>query len=159
MKRFSIILTAAVLLAACGGGSGGSAAPASASTPPATQVATSASPTPAAVTIMPPVAANAVRIVTGGIQQGGNTAVWNISFTAAVNLTVSGELNQLWVSATAPGGSATVSGNQNTIVFLPGTVTTVNVTGSANVFYLVEGSPITIEGTGAGQSAVKYYKP
>ena len=57
------------------------------------------------------------------------------------------------------GGGATVTGNQNTIVFLPGTDTNVNVSGSGNTFYVVQGSPIKFEGTGTATSTLTYYKP
>jgi hypothetical protein len=45
------------------------------------------------------------------------------------------------------------------LIFLPGSNATVNVTGTANTFYLVQGSPIKIEGPGAASSRVIYYKP
>ncbi len=108
---------------------------------------------------MPPAPANAVKVTTGSVSQGGNAQVWDISFLNAVNLTVSGQLNQMWIAAAKAGGTTSVGGTSNTIIFRPGTQTAVNVSGSGNTFYLAEGSPIKIEGTGAASSTVKYYKP
>jgi hypothetical protein len=108
---------------------------------------------------MPAVPANAVKLSVGAVTQGGNNQAWDMSFRAAVDMTISGQLNKMWVSAVAPAGNTVVTGNQNTIVFRPGTETAVNVSGSGNVFYLVEGSPIKIEGSGAAGSTVTYYKP
>lgn len=156
MKKFSIWLAAAAVLSACGGGSAPSSSPAS-TAPAPTPVPTVTAPAPVAA--MPAVPAGAVKLSTGGLTQGTNSGVWNITFNAAVNMTVSGQQNQLWAAATVPGGTATVTGNQNTIVFLPGTDTTVNVSGSGNIFYVVQGSPIKFEGTGAAASTITYYKP
>jgi hypothetical protein len=75
-------------------------------------------------------------------------------------LTATGDLNNFWVSAAQAGGTVTINGASNTVVFKPSSVpTTVTVTGSANTFYLPEGSPIKIEGTGAAMSSIKFYKP
>jgi hypothetical protein len=146
-----------VLLSACGGGSGappstiGAAAP-----PPPVSASTSGM---AALVAMPAAPASAVKISSGAVNQGGSAQDWDISFRDAVNLTVSGQLNKLWISAATSGGTAAISGDSNTIVFRPGTQTAVAVSGRGNIFYLVEGSPIKIEGPGAVSSTVNYYKP
>jgi hypothetical protein len=108
---------------------------------------------------MPAVPASALKLSVGAASQGGNNQVWDMSFRAAIDMTVSGQLNKIWMAAATPGGNTIVTGNQNAIVFRPGTETAVNVSGSGNVFYLVEGSPIKIEGSGAAGSTVTYYKP
>lgn len=156
MKKLSIGLAAAALLSACGGGSGPTSSPASTAPAPMPVSAVTA---PAPVAAMPAVPAGAVKMSAGGLTQGGSSAVWSITFNAAVNMTVSGQQNQLWAAAAVPGGTATVTGSQNTIVFLPGTDTTVDVSGSGNIFYVVQGSPIKFEGTGAAASTITYYKP
>ena len=109
---------------------------------------------------MPAVPANAVKVSVGAsASQGANDQVMDLSFKAAVGLTISGQFNKVWVAAAAPGGNTTVTGSQNTIVFRPGAESAVNVSGSGNIFYLAQGSPIKIEGTGAAVSTVTYYKP
>jgi hypothetical protein len=108
---------------------------------------------------MPAVPAGAVRLTANGLTQGTNSGIFNITFNSVVNMTVSGQQNQLWATAAAAGGTATVTGNQNTVVFLPGTDTTVNVSGNGNTFYVVQGSPIKFEGTSAATSTITYYKP
>jgi hypothetical protein len=83
-----------------------------------------------------------------------------ISFNGATNLSVSGNLNRFWLSAAQPGGTVTVTGASNTLVFRSSaTPTAVTVTGSANTFFLPEGSSIKLSGDGAAMSTVKYYKP
>ncbi len=53
-----------------------------------------------------------------------------------------------------------MDGASNTLVFKPSaSPAAVTVTGSANTFYLPEGSPITLTGPGAAMSTVKYFKP
>jgi hypothetical protein len=153
MIKFSATLAAAVLVTACGGGSGGTSASGTAAPSPV-------NPTTAPLAAMPAVPANAVKFSVGAsASQGASDQVMDLSFKAAVGLTISGQFNKVWVAAAAPGGNTTVTGSQNTIVFRPGTETAVNVSGGGNVFYLAEGSPIKIEGTGAAVSTVTYYKP
>ena len=90
----------------------------------------------------------------------GNGGNYVVTFNAATDLTLNGDLNSLWLGAAQAGGSVTINGASNTIVFKPtSTPTTVSVTGSANTFYLPEGSAIKLEGSGAAMSTVKYYKP
>lgn len=150
MKKLSFGLAVAALLSACGGGSGPTSSPVSSTPTPAVTA-------PAPVVAMPAVPAGAIKLSTGGLTQGANAGKFNITFNTAVNMTVSGQQNQLWAAAMVPGGTATVTGNQNTIVFLPGTDTIVNVSGSGNIFYAVQGSPIKFEGTGAAASTITYY--
>ena len=171
MSKIYFTIAMVSLLSACGGG--GSDSPAVAATaanttpgavsPAPAPVATTPSPatspaTSAVLTSMPAVAAGTTKYTVGSMNQGTSAQVMDMTFNAAVNMTVSGDLNKIWVDAKATGGTATVSGNQNTIVFRPGVATTVNVTGSANTFIMAEGSTIKIEGTGAAASTVQYYK-
>ena len=93
------------------------------------------------------------------MSQGGDGAIWNVTSTGMVKLTITGNNNKMWVLAAQAGGTAVVNGNSNTLIFKPGTEATVSVTGTANTFYMVQGSPIKIEGPGAGASTVIYYKP
>lgn len=74
-------------------------------------------------------------------------------------MTLSGQLNQIWLSAPQAGGTVTVSGDLNTVVFMPGTDATLTVTGTGNTFYLPVGTPITPAGSGVASSTVKYYNP
>lgn len=167
MSKIYFTIAMVSLLSACGGG--GSDSPVAATTatnvtpaavsPAPAPVATTPPPaTSAVLTSMPAVTAGATKYTTGSMNQGTSAQVMDMTFNAAVNMTVTGDLNKIWVDAKATGGTATVSGNQNTIVFRPGVVTTVNVTGSANTFIMAEGSAIKIEGSGAAASTVQYYK-
>lgn len=149
-KQCSAILLAC-LLSACGGGD------ASVVNPP--QPVLSDAPPPPTVESMPPVPANAVNLVSSSFSQGGNAMIARVQFTGAPNLTVLGDLNRMWVSAAAAGGSVTVSGGQNFLVFLPGTSTTVTVTGAANTLYLPLGSLIRLTGSGIASTTVQHYAP
>ena len=82
-----------------------------------------------------------------------------MTFPGAVKGDISGQLNKLWIDAKAGGGTVSVSGTQNTIVFRPGVDATVNVTGAANTFVMATGSTIKIEGSGAAASTIQHYKP
>ncbi|THC42930.1 hypothetical protein C2862_15195 [Massilia sp. Mn16-1_5] len=83
-----------------------------------------------------------------------------IQFNRGTNLTASGNLNSFWLNANEAGGTVLIGGSQNTVVFQPTAIpATVTVTGSANTFYMPEGSPIKLDGAGAEMSTVKYYKP
>lgn len=145
-------LMIAAALAACGGGSGGGATTAAAPSPGAT--------TPGgAVVSAPPVPAGAVSLTAGSFTEGSNSQVVRVNFTGAANLTLSGQLNQIWLSAAQPGGTATVSGDLNTVVFMPGVDSTLTVTGTGNTFYLPVGSTINAVGSGAASSTIKYYNP
>lgn len=166
MSKIYFAIAIVSLLSACGGGGSDSPAvatnaatvtPAAASPTPA-PVATTPPATAAQLTSMPAVAAGATKFSSGSLTQGTSAQVMDMTFNAAVNMTVTGDLNKIWVDAKATGGTATVSGNQNTIVFRPSVTTTVNVTGSANTFIMAEGSAIKIEGAGAAASTVQYYK-
>jgi hypothetical protein len=164
MKNLSVAAILTVLLAACGGG-GGSGGTAS------QPVSTSGPPTPPpSGTVPPPVPkdqvaeapsppASAVKTSVGGsFTQAGSAQHMVISFTGAADLTLSGRLDNIWLSAAKPGGSVTLSGDLNTLVFMPGVDTTVTVTGAANTLYLPQGSPIKLEGAGLASTTVRYYK-
>ena len=101
----------------------------------------------------------AVNFSGSSFSNGGSGGDYQTRFSGATNLTVSGDLNKFWLTAAQPGGTVTISGNQNTAVFRPSsTPASVMVTGSTNTFYLPEGSAIKIEGAGAAMSTIKYYK-
>ena len=167
MSKIYFTIAMVSLLSACGGGGSDSPAavttatnttPAAVSPAPAPVATTPPPATSAVLTSMPAVAAGTTKFSVGSMNQGTSAQVMDMTFNAAVNMTVSGDLNKIWVDAKATGGTATVSGNQNTIVFRPGVATTVTVTGSANTFIMAEGSTIKIEGSGAAASTVQYYK-
>lgn len=158
MKNVYIAIPIAALLAACGGGgssAGNAATPSSSSTPPS---ASSTTPIPTTQTFVAPAApASASKFTVGGLNEGSTSQNEKVSFTGAVNLTVSGKLNNIWLISAQPGGNATVSGDLNTIVFMPGVTAQVTVTGSGNTFYLPVGSSVTITGAGAATSTIRYY--
>jgi hypothetical protein len=52
-----------------------------------------------------------------------------------------------------------VSGELNTVVFMPGVDAKVTVTGAGNTFYIPSGPSIELEGSGLASSTVRYYKP
>lgn len=91
-------------------------------------------------------------------QMSGSSSILN--FNAATDLTVAGNLNTFWVSASKDGGFASIQGDSNTIIFRP-SATPLNITvmGSANTIYLPAGSTIPVNGIGAAMTSVKYYKP
>ncbi len=134
IKSLPYVLIAALLSARGGGGGSSGTAPA---TPPA------------------PTGSNysAGRMTTD--TSGGD---YQIGFNKVTDLTVGGNLNSFWVGAAQPGGTMTVTGASTTFVFKP-SATPATVTGSANTFYLPEGSKITLTGAGAAMSTIKYYKP
>ena len=156
MKKPLYCLLIAGLLSACGGGGGGSnGAPGPLAAVPPPPVAA----TPPVVLEAPPAVAG-FTLNTGRLSVGTSGGDYPVSFNGVTDLTVSGNLNRVWVSAAQAGGTANISGATNTIVFRPGAVpATVTVTGSANTFYLPEGSTIKLEGAGAAMSTIKYYKP
>lgn len=161
MNKFIIALASMALLTACGGGGGGSTIggqPVS-SIAPALPVSTVPSAPSDQIVAAPVPPSGSVTIRGGGFNQGasGQDSVFN--FIGAVNLTLSGQLDRIWVSATLAGGSVVVSGDQNTLVFMPGVDTIVTVTGTGNTFYLPVGSPINIEGSGVAFSTVRHYQP
>lgn len=160
-KKYWVALTISGMLSACGGG--GSDSPAAAVPAAAAPVAPVVAVTPPVIAAelvdMPAVIASTTISSTGTVNQGGSGSVWNVTTTGMVKLNVTGNNNKTWMLATQAGGTAVVNGDNNTIIFRPGTDATVNVTGKANTFYMVQGSPIKIEGTGAGASTVIYYKP
>jgi hypothetical protein len=155
------------MLAACGGGgsSSGSAPPATGnSAPPQTSSTTpppaSSTTTPTTQTFTPPLApTSAFKLTAGAFNEGSTSQNVVVTFSKAVDLTVSGGLNNIWVSAADPGGKATVSSDMNTIVFMPGVSAQVTVTGSGNTFYVPTGASITILGTGAASSTIRNYIP
>jgi hypothetical protein len=161
MKTLPFAAFISVLLAACGGGGGASTSqPVSISvpTPPPTgTVSQLGSKDQVAEAPAPPV--TAVKMSVGGnFTQGGSAQNAIVSFTGAADLTLSGRLDGIWLSAAKPGGSVVVSGDLNTVVFMPGVDTTVTVTGAGNTFYLPVGSPIKLEGAGLTTSTIRYYK-
>jgi hypothetical protein len=95
----------------------------------------------------------------GNFTQGSSAQNSIVSFTGAANLTLSGRLDSIWVSAAKSGGSVTVSGDLNTVVFMAGVDATVTVTGSGNTFYLPLGSAMKLEGAGLASSTIRYFKP
>ena len=154
IKSLSTALVAA-LLTACGGGGGGgttsAVAPASAAPPP---------PASTAPVLATPPAASGVSMTTGRMNTDVSANSYQVNFNGATDLTVGGNLNNFWIGAAQPGGTVTVTGASNTIVFKPSaTPATVTVTGSANTFYIPEGSAVKLTGPGAAMSTVKYYKP
>jgi len=172
MNKLLPSLIVAALLTACGGGGDDSPAPAAAPS----SVAPAPAPAPATTTPPPapatsttaetvpyssvPVASGNTTFNVGRLNTTASSSDYVVNFNGATDLTLNGNLNRLWLSAAQAGGTATINGESNVIVFkgnaIPATVT---VTGSANTFYLPEGSPIKLEGTGAAMSTVKYYKP
>ena len=156
MNKPLFCMLIAGLLTACGGG-GSDSGPAPLATvppPPAASV-----PPPPVVLEAPPAVAG-FSLSAGRLNVGTSGGDYPISFNGVTDLTVSGNLNRIWVSAAQVGGTVSISGATNTIVFRPGAVpVTVSVTGSANTFYLPEGSTIKLEGNGAAMSTIKYYKP
>ena len=174
MSRNLLIFAVAGLLTACGGGSDGPSATTTAAnastpapapvstTPPPAQRTTPTNPpvsTSAELASMPAVTAGAVKMGASSLTLGVNAQVYDMSFSGAVKGDISGQLNKLWIDAKASGGTMTVSGTQNTIVFRPGVDATVNVTGAANTFIMATGSTIKIEGAGAAASTIQHYKP
>lgn len=170
MKKIYFLLTVTSLLAACGGGGSdtpAAATAASTSPTPASTNVPAATPVPAVTPTATPVELVDMPVSTAKtnfssgttISQTGNDALWNVTMSGAMKLTVTGMMNKMWVSAPVAGGVATINGTTNTLVFLPGSNGTINVTGSGNTFYLVQGSPMTVEGPGAAVSKVIYYKP
>ena len=85
---------------------------------------------------------------------------YEVNFRGPTELILTGDLNRFWLTAGQPGGSVSIDGASNTFVFAPSvTPASVNVTGSANIFYLPKGSSLTLSGTGAAMSTIKYYQP
>jgi hypothetical protein len=172
MKNVSIAVGIAVMLAACGGGGGdstGSAPVASSSGTPAPTSTTTTTPpaassttttTPTSQKFTPPTPpSSAVKFTTSSINEGNTSSVDVVTFRAAVDMTVAGKLNSIWVSANQAGGKATVSGDQNTIVFMPGVGAQVTVTGTSNTFYVPSDGTVTITGSGAASSTIRNYTP
>lgn len=169
MKNVSIAVGIAVMLVACGGGGGdsstsapvaASSTPAPSSTTPPAASSTTTTTTPATQTFTPPTApTSALKVTTGALNDGNTSSNEVVTFRGAVDMTVSGKLNNIWVNAAQPGGKATVSGDMNTVVFMPGVSAQVTVTGSGNTFYVPTGSAITITGSGAASSTIRNYTP
>lgn len=166
MNKLFIGSIVMVMLAACGGGGSSSTsgpAPVSSVSPPSSSVtppaANATTPAPSQQVVPAPVApASAMQLTTRAFNQGSNSQDSVVKFSGAADLTVSGQLNRIWVSAAQPGGTLKVGGGQNTIVVAPGVDATISVTGAANTFYLPAGSTVKPEGTGAASSTILYYK-
>jgi hypothetical protein len=139
MKTLYIATAVMALLTACGGGEGVS---------PNGQVLTAPSPP-----------AWATNKTVDAFIQAENTQDTIISFIGAADLTISGRLNKLWLSAAQAGGKVLVSGDLNTVVLMPGGGTKITVTGASNTFYLPLGSPNTVEGSGLTSSTIRYFNP
>lgn len=149
MTKLYLTVPVAALLSGCGAG-GGSAAdgslPVSSSTAPGLSIA----PTPSA---------SALTHNTSVFTQGGTGQESVVNFSGAANLTLTGSLDRIWLSAALAGGSVSVSGALNTLVFMRDVHTTIVVTGKANTFYFPLGSSLKLEGTGAASSTVRYFIP
>jgi hypothetical protein len=160
IKSLSCVLVAA-LVAACGGGSDSSgSAPVAAATPSPAAAASTPAATSAAVVLETPPAEPNINYGASRMNIATSGGDYPINFKGSTNLEVSGNLNRFWVTAAQPGGEATISGASNTLIFRPSaTPAMVTVTGSANTFFLPEGSAIKLAGAGAAMSTVKYYKP
>jgi hypothetical protein len=163
MNKLIIALACSALLTACGGGGGSSttsATPLSSSVPTTTTTTTT---TPPAVNSEPVVApapsGGAVNMTARAVSQGGSAQNWVVHFTGAADLTLSGDLNNLWLEAVQAGGSVVVSGKLNTLVFMKDFPTTITVIGTANTFYFPLGSAFKLEGSGAASSTIRYFKP
>jgi hypothetical protein len=139
MKTLYIATAVMALLTACGGGQGSG---------PNGQVL--AAPTP------PAWATNKTVDV---FVQADNTQDTIVAFIGAADLTISGRLNKVWLSAAQAGGKVLVSGDLNTLVLMPGGGTRITVTGASNTFYLPLGSPNTVEGSGLAFSTIRYFTP
>lgn len=167
MTKLPCFLLISVLLAACGGGSdspsGAARTPSANASDPDRALAQPGAdrPTPPRpVTLSTPPTATGVKITARTVNQGGSAANWQTAFSGAVNLNVTGGLNNFWVSAAASGGAITVAGDQNTFVLAPSAQpATISVSGTANTFYVPEGTELNLEGSGAALTTVKYYKP
>lgn len=170
MSRIYCVLAVASLLTACGGGGSdrpatAAAAATSVAPPAATPTSTPTQPTvPVTAPASPPtqlasmpVSTSTVKLSASSFTLNNDAQVSDVTFTGAVNLTIKGQLNKLWIDAKAPGGAMTVDGTQNTVVFKPGVSTVVNVSGSANTFIMQANSPITLTGSGVAASTVQYY--
>lgn len=161
MKTVFPALLVATFLTACGGG--GSDAPAP-SAPVSTQPAPAAAGTPTTTapvaTETPPAAPAGMTYSSASMNVTSSGKDYVVNFNGTTNLTLNGNLNRAWIDAAQSGGSIVVNGESNTLVLkLNATPASVNVTGANNTFYLPQGSAIKIEGTGAAQTTVKYYKP
>jgi hypothetical protein len=139
MKTLYIATAVMALLTACGGGEGSS---------PNGQVL--AAPTPPAW---------ATNKTVDAFIQAENTQDTIVNFMGAADLTISGRLNKVWLSAAQGGGKVLVSGDLNTLVLMPDGGSKITVTGASNTFYLPLGSPNTLEGSGLVFSTIRYYSP
>ena len=160
MKTLYVATVVMALLAACGGG--GDSSPAAVppvSTVPPPPVGTPAPGPGEQLAVAPAAPASALKLTAKTFNQGGSAQDTVVNFGGAADLTLSGRLDGIWLNAALPGGSVVVSGELNTIVFMPGVDAKVTVTGSSNTFYLPLGSTIRIEGSGAASSTIRYYKP
>jgi hypothetical protein len=139
MKTLYIAIAVVALLTACGAGDASS---------PRGQVLTA--PTPPAW---------ATNKTVDAFVQADNTQDTIVAFIGAADLTISGRLNKVWLSAAQAGGKVLVSGDLNTVVLMPGGGTKITVTGVSNTFYLPLGSPNTVEGSGLASSTIRYFNP
>jgi hypothetical protein len=162
MNKLIIALACSALLTACGGGGGSSATsatPVSSGVPTTTTTTTTPPSVNTQVVEAPVPPGSAVNMTARAVSQGGNAQNWLVHFTGAADLTLSGDLNNLWLDAVQAGGSVVVSGKLNTLVFTKDVATTITVTGTANTFYFPLGSAFKLEGSGAASSTIRYYKP
>jgi hypothetical protein len=158
MNKLIIALACSALLTACGGGGGSSATSAT----PLNSAAPPSTPRPSVnseVLDAPVPPKSAVDMTVRGLTEGGNAQNAVVHFTGAADLTLSGDLNNLWLGAVQAGGSVVVSGKLNTLVFMKDVATTITVTGTANTFYFPVGSAFKLEGSGASSSTIRYFKP
>jgi hypothetical protein len=148
-KYLFVVGAIAVSLAGCGGGGSSSAPPAAA------PVAT----TPAPISA-PAISAKAVTVGAADTTVSGSGQDYLVKYSGTANLTVSGQIDNVWIADGQALGVAMISGTGNTVVFRPGsTVSTLNVGAAGNTIYLPVGSTIKVEGSGAAGTTVKFYTP
>jgi hypothetical protein len=159
MNKLLIALASMALLTACGGGGDSSTstgAPVSASAPPPGTVP---SPTTNQLVTAPVPPGTVVDVSTRALALGVNGQNNVVHFTGAADLTLSGDLNSVWLYAAQKGGTVAVSGKMNTLVFMTDVAATITVTGTANTFYFPIGSTLKLEGSGAESSTIRYFQP
>lgn len=162
MNKYLLATVVMVFVTACGGGSSSpssNGSPVSTTVPPTGSVAAPAPSASQIVDTAPAAPASALQLTAKSFIEGGSGKTV-VKFTAAADLTLYGELASIWLSAAQTGGSVTISGKSNTVVFMPGTDTAVTLsdTAAGNTIYLPLNSPIKLTGAGLAANTVRYYK-